>query len=140
MKIIIMLSLAISLFLFSCTKPDNKPLEQEKSQSIETSEQSQSQALITFYEIGSVTCIPCKEMKKVMKAVEENFGNQVDVVFIDINEESERAAKFDFRLIPTQVFHDNSGKEIHRHEGFYSEEDISKFLQSKGLKNNKLGK
>jgi len=32
------------------------------------------------------------------------------------------------------VFLDESGKEFHRHQGFYPEVEIDKILQSKGLK------
>lgn len=91
---------------------------------------------ITFVELGSVKCIPCKKMQPVMKAIEEKYGNQVKVIFYDVwkDEFKHKSEEFKIRLIPTQVFLDENGKEIHRHEGFYPEEDIDKFLKSKGLK------
>ncbi|OGU58332.1 MAG: thioredoxin [Ignavibacteria bacterium GWF2_33_9] len=91
---------------------------------------------ITFVELGSVNCIPCKKMQPVMKAIEEKYGNQVKVIFYDVwkKEFKHKSEEYKIRLIPTQVFLDENGKEIHRHEGFYPEEDISKFLKSKGLK------
>lgn len=91
---------------------------------------------ITFIELGSVKCIPCKKMQPVMKAIEEKYGNQVKVIFYDVwkKEFKSKSDEYKIRLIPTQVFLDENGKEIHRHEGFYPEEDIDKFLKSKGLK------
>jgi thioredoxin 1 len=91
---------------------------------------------ITFVELGSVNCIPCKKMQPVMKAIEEKYGNQVKVIFYDVwkKEFKSKSDEYKIRLIPTQVFLDENGKEIHRHEGFYPEEDINKFLKSKGLK------
>jgi thioredoxin 1 len=91
---------------------------------------------ITFVELGSVNCIPCKKMQPVMKAIEEKYGNQVKVIFYDVwkKEFKSKSDEYKIRLIPTQVFLDENGKEIHRHEGFYPEEDIDKFLKSKGLK------
>jgi thioredoxin 1 len=38
-----------------------------------------SKPLITFIELGSVKCIPCKAMQPVMKAIEEKYGAQIKV-------------------------------------------------------------
>jgi thioredoxin 1 len=91
---------------------------------------------VTFVELGSVNCIPCKAMQPVMKAIEEKYGEQVKVVFYDVwtKEQRHYAERYKIKLIPTQVFLDEYGKEFHRHEGFYPETEIDKVLQSKGLK------
>lgn len=93
-------------------------------------------AKVTFVELGSVNCIPCKQMQPVMKAIEEKYGEQVDVIFYDVwtQEQKPYAQKFGIKIIPTQVFLDENGKEFHRHEGFYPEGEIDKVLQSQGLK------
>lgn len=90
---------------------------------------------VTFVELGSVNCIPCKQMQPVMKAIEEKYGEQIKVVFHDVWKPEERhyAQKYGIKLIPTQVFLDENGKEFHRHEGFYPEAEIDKILQGKGL-------
>ena len=94
---------------------------------------------ITFVELGSVRCIPCKQMQPVMASIEKKYGDQIKVVFYDVwkDEEADYADKYKIKLIPTQVFLDANGKEIHRHEGFYPEKEIDKFLQKNGLKPNK---
>lgn len=96
----------------------------------------QSKPGITFIELGSVNCIPCKQMQPVMKAIEKKYGDQIRVIFYDVwkDEQKQYTSKYRIKLIPTQVFLDANGREIKRHEGFYSEKDIDKFLQSKGLK------
>jgi len=95
-----------------------------------------TKAKVTFVELGSVNCIPCKQMQPIMKAIEEKYGEQIDVVFYDVwkPEQKMYAQKYGIKLIPTQVFLDESGKEFHRHEGFYPENEIDKILQTKGLK------
>jgi thioredoxin 1 len=97
---------------------------------------NQIQPKITFVELGSVNCIPCKKMQPVMKSVVEKYGVQVKVVFYDVWKEDQKqyAIKYGIRLIPTQVFLDSTGKEFFRHEGFYPEIEIDKLLQKKGLK------
>jgi thioredoxin 1 len=91
---------------------------------------------ITFVELGSVNCIPCKAMQPVMQAIEQKYGEQIRVVFYDVwtPEEQKYAQQFDIRLIPTQVFLDENGTEIFRHEGFFAEAEIDQLLQSRGLK------
>ncbi|MDP3830758.1 MAG: thioredoxin family protein, partial [Ignavibacteriaceae bacterium] len=89
-----------------------------------------------FVELGSVNCIPCKQMQPVMKAIERKYGDQVKVIFYDVwtQEQKKYANLYKIKLIPTQVFLDENGKEFHRHEGFYPETEIDKILTSKGLK------
>jgi thioredoxin 1 len=91
---------------------------------------------ITFVELGSVKCIPCQKMQPIMKSIEKKYGDQIKVVFYDVWKKEERhyAEQYKIKVIPTQVFLDSKGKEIMRHEGFFPEEEIDKFLKSKGLK------
>ncbi len=91
---------------------------------------------VTFIELGSVNCIPCKQMQPVMKAIEAKYGEQVKVTFYDVWTQEQRpyAEKYGIKLIPTQVFLDEKGKEFFRHEGFYPEKEIDKLLQGKGIK------
>ncbi len=91
---------------------------------------------VTFIELGSVNCIPCKMMRPVMKKVEDNFSGQVKVIFYDVRTEEGAPYGKDYhiRVIPTQVFLDSKGQEYARHEGFYPYEELVKVLEIKGLK------
>ena len=88
---------------------------------------------IEFVELGSVNCIPCKKMQPVMASIEKKYSGQVKVTFHDVWKDEASAKKYGIDLIPTQVFLDASGKELMRHEGFFPEEEIDKFLQTQGL-------
>jgi thioredoxin 1 len=83
-----------------------------------------------------VKCIPCRLMQPVMKAIEQKYSGQVVVIFYDVWQEDQRAyaEKYRIRLIPTQIFLDQNGRELMRHEGFFPEKEIDAFLRSKGLK------
>jgi len=91
------------------------------------------QPKITFLELGSTTCVPCQQMEKVLESVREKYGNQIEVIFHDIKKEKELVAEYQIKMIPTQVFLDREGKEIHRHIGFYPEAQIDEFLKEQGL-------
>jgi thioredoxin 1 len=88
---------------------------------------------VTFIELGSNSCIPCKEMRPVMKGIEQTFGDQVKVVFYDVWEDPAPANEYGVQMIPTQVFLDENGKEFHRHVGFYPQADIEALLLKQGL-------
>ena len=92
--------------------------------------------LVTFVELGSVRCIPCKKMMPIMEEIKKEYKDQVKVVFHDVwtDEGKPYAGKYHIRLIPTQVFLDKNGEEYFRHEGFFPKEDIIKILQQKGVK------
>jgi thioredoxin 1 len=89
---------------------------------------------VTFVELGSNSCIPCKMMQPVMEAVEEEFGEQLKVVFHDVWKDNTPAQKYGVKLIPTQVFLDSNGVEFFRHEGFLPKETIEKLLVENGLR------
>jgi thioredoxin 1 len=90
---------------------------------------------VTFVELGSVNCMPCKQMKAVMQAIEEGYAGKVRVVFHDVwtNEGKPYGAQYGIRVIPTQVFIDKNGKEIFRHEGYLSKEAVEKVLNDAGV-------
>ncbi len=93
---------------------------------------------ITFVELGSVKCVPCRMMQPVMKNIEKKYAGQVKVIFYDIwkDDQKQYAKDYDIRIIPTQVFLDKSGKEVFRHEGFFPESEIDALLAKHGLKVN----
>jgi len=81
---------------------------------------------ITFIELGSVNCVPCKMMQPVMKEIEEEYADTVKVVFYDVwtKEDKKIAKQYKIKVIPTQVFLNENGKEFFRHQGFFSKEEI----------------
>lgn len=91
--------------------------------------------IITFIELGSVKCIPCKKMQPVMASIEEKYDRQVDVIFYDVWEADQKAFadQYGIKLIPTQIFLDSSGVELMRHEGYFPEVEIDSFLVQQGL-------
>ncbi len=88
---------------------------------------------VTFVELGSDKCIPCKEMRPVMDAVQRTFGAQLEIVFYDVGEDDAPAREYGIQYIPTQVFLDENGVEFHRHAGFYPQAEIEALLVKHGL-------
>ncbi len=114
----------------SCNAAGSKADEKSSTAAAEES------YLVTFVELGSVRCIPCKMMQPIMKDIEKDYAGQVKVVFHDVwtPEGEPFAASYKIRVIPTQVFLDKEGEEYFRHEGFFPKEELVKILKQKGVK------
>ena len=128
----VMLKFVVLLFLLTLSCEAENSGNQNKS----NIQKNSTKAQVTFIELGSVNCIPCKMMQPIMKAIEKKYSSQVKVVFYDdwTKEQQRYAEVYKIKLIPTQIFLDENGKEFHRHEGFYPEAEIDKILIAKGLK------
>jgi len=87
----------------------------------------------TMVDLGANECIPCKMMVPVMEKVEKKYKGKAAIVFIDVWKDKEQAKRFGIRAIPTQIFFDKAGKEVHRHEGFMGEADIDRIFKEMGV-------
>ncbi len=83
-----------------------------------------AEPLPLLLELGSYSCIPCKQMIPILKELTESYQGQLKVQFIDVWQDRESAQKYNVRLIPLQIFFDKQGNELFRHEGFFAREDI----------------
>jgi thioredoxin 1 len=82
-----------------------------------------------LYEFGSKYCIPCKEMKEVMTGLKAQYGNQVEFRLVYVDEERPLFGEYKIVAIPTQVFLNTAGKEVDRHIGALSKEEVIKKLK-----------
>lgn len=95
---------------------------------------TENAALPTLVEIGSTTCIPCKEMAPILRQLEADFAGSLRVESIDVAKTPELADPFGVSTIPTQIFLDAGGMEIFRHQGFMARRDILGKWQALGVK------
>lgn len=114
----------------------DKTVKTETKQKVTAAKPSAFKPLVTFVEIGSVNCIPCRAMQPIMNAVEKEYKGQVKIVFHDVwtPKGKEDAMKYNIRVIPTQVFLDKDGKEFFRHEGYFPKEHVVEVLKKGGVK------
>ena len=75
-------------------------------------------------DLGASSCIPCKMMAPILEDIKQEYAGRLKVVFIDVWENPGAGKEYRIRIIPTQIFYDASDKEMFRHEGFMSKEDI----------------
>lgn len=101
------------------TMTESKPQNLENTQTAETTAN-----LPRLMDLGATKCIPCKLMAPILEELKKEYKGRLEVVFVDVWENPQAAKKSGIKIIPTQIFYDASGKELFRHEGFFSKEDI----------------
>ncbi len=133
-KFAAVVGLTASLIL--CGDTTNKTTQNPKPAASTKTANKLEPPKVTFIELGSVNCVPCKMMQPIMKEIEKEYAGQVRVIFYDVWTEAGRpyAQQYRIRVIPTQVFLDAQGKEYFRHEGYFPKEELVKVLQQEGVK------
>ncbi|MHB1000310.1 MAG: thioredoxin family protein [Armatimonadota bacterium] len=84
-------------------------------------------------DLGADKCIPCKKMFPVLDSLQEEYKGRLDVIFIDVWKNPDAKAEYKIKIIPTQIFYNSKGKEIYRHEGYFSKEDIIAKFKELGI-------
>ena len=87
-------------------------------------EDPKREALPRLLDLGADKCIPCKMMAPILAELKTEYTGTFDVHFIDVWEDPEAGKPYGIRMIPTQIFFDTEGRELFRHEGFFSKEDM----------------
>jgi thioredoxin 1 len=75
-------------------------------------------------DLGADKCIPCKKMAPILKQMKKDYAGVLDVEFIDVWKDPDAGRKHKIEMIPTQIFFDPQGRELFRHVGFFSREDM----------------
>jgi thioredoxin 1 len=81
-------------------------------------------SLPVLVDLGADRCIPCKMMAPILEELKREHKGKLDVVFYDVWKDPTPADKYKIRGIPTQIFLDETGKELYRHAGYFSKEEI----------------
>jgi len=72
-------------------------------------------------------------MAPILDELREANSGTLPVIFYDVSEQQEKAREYSIRVIPTQIFYDQNGKEFFRHEGFMPKDDIIAKFKEKGV-------
>ena len=90
--------------------------------------------MVTMIDLGATSCIPCKMMAPILKKLKKAYKGKAAIIFIDVWKHRDQSKRFGIRVIPTQIFFDKNGKEVHRHKGFMSKAAIVRQLKKMGVK------
>lgn len=106
-----------------------KNSDSNETVSVKTAEQK----LPKLLDLGSHNCIPCKLMMPILDSLTNEYEGALEVEFIDVWEKREAGEKYQISSIPTQIFFDENGVELFRHEGFWSKDEILNKFNELGI-------
>ena len=124
--IIIALIVAVATVLYvknNAAKPENEIIHTAEA----------GKKIPRLLDLGAGKCMACKAMEPVLENLRKEYKEQFRVDFIDVWEDPKEAEKYKVQSIPTQIFFDADGKELFRHTGFMSKEDILKTFKENGI-------
>jgi thioredoxin 1 len=98
-----------------------------------------TEGMVTMLDLGAKKCIPCKMMAPILEKLKREYKGKASIIFIDVWVHREEPRKYGIRAIPTQIFFDKNGKEVCRHVGFMSEEEIIRQLKKMGVNKDETG-
>lgn len=90
--------------------------------------------MVTMLDLGAHKCIPCKMMAPIIEQLKKEYDGRAAILFIDVWQNPNEARKYGIQAIPTQIFYDNRGNEVFRHQGFLDKKRIVKLLEKLGVK------
>jgi len=137
MKIIVVVGLIIIVGVVIAVKQHSKAKYPEQSSivnaqtpvtsktaPIDPQKSPAAEELPKLVDLGADKCIPCKMMAPILDELKQTYAGKLEVVFIDVWKNPDQAKAYNINLIPTQIFYGAAGKELFRHEGFFSKEEI----------------
>ncbi|MHB1397337.1 MAG: thioredoxin family protein [Trichloromonadaceae bacterium] len=118
----LLFGLFLLLVLSACNQAESTPAG--PSPSAPTVSTATGQRLPKLIDLGADKCIPCKMMAPILDELKKDYAGRLEVEFIDVWKNRDKAAEYGVQMIPTQIFYDASGKELFRRSGFIGREDI----------------
>jgi thioredoxin 1 len=89
--------------------------------------------LPALIDVGSKGCAACTIMEPILDELDEEYTQSLRVEFVDMRKDTYAGNWYRIRVIPTQIFYDASGKEIARHMGSISKEQILEVFKKNGI-------
>ena len=98
-------------------------------------EENPTAELPKFVDFGAKKCKACKMLEPVIEELKNEYSEVLSVEFVDVwlAENEARATANGIESIPTQIFFSPENKELWRHTGFISKEDILKKWKELGF-------
>ena len=148
LTMLLILSLTVLLIFASCSKEKSEPETQavQQARGLQTmatpstdyagawaDSTAQAGTLPRMIDLGRGKCIPCKKMEPILKELKQAYAGRAVIEIINLDDEPHAAEVHKIRLIPTQIFFDEAGTEVWRHEGFLPEDAILAQFEEMGV-------
>ena len=117
---------AITTFPERFPKPPPPALEAATADAFQVALKSGRPTLLDF---ASKSCPACIRLRPVMGALKDAHKERINVLFLEVSANRDLSLYYKVRLVPTLIFFDAQGREVHREMGFMRQEAIEKVLR-----------
>jgi thioredoxin 1 len=107
-------------------KPPPLPLATASEEEFKAALQNNRPTVVDF---GSSRCVPCIQLRPVLRGVKDAHGDRINVLVIEVGDYRDLARQYKVQLVPTLIFFDAKGKEVRRSVGYMDREAIEKVLR-----------
>jgi len=120
------LAAAVATYPEQLPKPPAPAMESSTAEAFQAALKSGRPSVVDF---GSNRCIPCIQLRPVMRALKDAHKDRINVLYVEVDEQRELAFHYKVRLVPTIIFFDTQGREVRREMGFMEREALEKILR-----------
>lgn len=94
-----------------------------------------NQPYVTLVRYGTDWCPHCKNMDKVLKQMEKEYGNKIAVKYINIESPEAKldVKKYNIHSIPFVLLINDKNQEVGRFSGYKNKKTLTNLLKNKGL-------
>lgn len=107
----------------------SKPPESNTEEELKKALSSGKPLLVDF---GANSCLPCRQLRPILKEIRKEYSGKAEVLVIDVYQYQHLAKEYKIQAIPTLIFFDQKGKEVSRHFGLMTKEQIVAKLKEIG--------
>lgn len=107
----------------------SKPPESNTEEELRKALSSGKPLLVDF---GANSCLPCRQLRPILKEVGKEYSGKAEILVIDVYKYQHLAKEYKIQAIPTLIFFDQKGKEVSRHFGLMTKEQIVAKLKEIG--------
>jgi len=97
---------------------------------LDNARESGKPSLVAFSASG---CCSPDRILSILRSIHVKYGDKLNTLHIDAREKEILAARYSIRSIPTWLFYDRDGKEVHRHIGDLALQEIEPLLTDMGV-------
>ena len=97
----------------------------ENGQIINEVTKSEKLVIVDFF---ATWCVPCQMMSEVLRDVEKEYEDVVEIFKVDVDENQETAIRYDVTSMPTLVFF-KDGEEVERKIGYIEKEELVSIIE-----------
>lgn len=73
-------------------------------------------------------CVPCQMMSEVLREIEKEYEDVVEIFKVDVDENQETAIRYDVTSMPTLVFF-KDGEEVERNVGYIEKDELTSIIE-----------